>query len=130
MRPQELINLKADSQLNNNSDPSTLKCPQRQFSSKSLFFTGASFFALNLWNHKSTLETQSKSGGRSLHLEEEHHVHKLQLCPLGPQTPTSPPDPSPNRLGLPRTGRLCPKVGFSLQVAMTAPPGSGPSTPR
>lgn len=66
MRPQELISLKADSRPSNNSDPFTLKCPQREFSSKSLFLTGASFFALNLWNHKSTLETQSKSGGRSL----------------------------------------------------------------
>lgn len=90
-----------------------------------MFLTGTSFFcpkSLELRIHP--LKRKARTEEESFDLEDRH-VYKLRLRAPRPQTPGSPPDPSPNRLGLPRTGRLCPKVGFSLQAAMTAPPGSG-----
>lgn len=95
-----------------------------------MFLTGTSLFALHLWNHESTPpKRKARTEEESFDLEDRH-VYQLRLRAPRPQTPASPPDPSPNRLGLPRTGRLCPKVGFSLQAAMTAPPGSGPVPAR
>lgn len=130
-RPQELINLKADRRLSNNSEPFaypvTLKCPPREFSFKTLFLTGTSLFALHLWNHESTPpKRKARTEEESFDLEDRHAVASGFSAPR-PQTPASPPDPSPNRLGLPRTGRLPkPQGGLYLQAAMTALPEADP----